>query len=283
MKQFEGIVTGLIGSPIAHSKSPLIHHTWLKSHGLPGVYAPFEVDGSSLDAALDVLGSIGVKGLNVTAPLKTAAAERSASLSARAKRVGAVNTLTWTSAGWDGDLTDGEGFLASLAEAAAWRPDGAHAVIFGSGGAAAAVVDAALEGEAGKVVICNRTTSKAASLAERFGSRVEVGSWPPAPGDLFGASLLVNATSTGLDGEDSLRSLWASLSVDASALATDLTYHPLQTTFLEAMARRGLRTVDGLGMLLHQARPAFRRWHGVDPQVTDALRNAVLQTDGQLP
>ncbi len=275
-------ITGVVGDPAAHSKSPLIHNFWHRAYGIRGVYAPFEIRRDDLGAFFAAASGMGVCGFNVTTPHKEAVTPYLAALSSRAARIGAVNTVTWTERGWVGDSTDGWGFAQNLEEAAGWRASGAAVVILGAGGAAAGVVDE-LVARGATVTLCNRTAARAERIATRYAGAVSVGPWPLQPSLLEGASLLVNATSVGMLGADAAEPPWAGLSDATGVLATDLIYAPLDTAFLQAMRARGAKTIDGLGMLLHQARPGFQAWRGVLPAVTPELRALAETAEGYLP
>lgn len=278
-------ITGVLGWPAAHSRSPVIHHYWLKAYGLNGVYAPFEISPAEVGGFFKMLHVLGVRGLNVTTPHKQAAYAAADTLSERARRVEAVNTLTVGAAGEvHGDITDGWGFLQNIETESAWRAKGGRALIFGAGGAAGAIVDQLVEAGA-QVVISNRTREKAAAIAARYTHSVEVAAWPPDPALAHDCGLLINGTTLGMLGHtpDPSDLPWARITRAEHVVATDLIYAPLETAFLADLRGKGAAIVDGLGMLLHQARPGFERWHGVDPKVTEELRAAALRTTGYLP
>lgn len=285
-RRADGALTGVIGDPARHSKSPLIHNHWLQAGGLTGLYAPFEVNEASADAFLRLAPELGVKGLNVTTPHKQRAWAFCQTVTARAARVEAVNTIIFDQNGAAyGDSTDGWGFVASL-EAAGWTPSGASVLMLGAGGAAGAIVDALLDAGIEHIVICNRTRSRAEAVAARSPRRAAAADWSEAARKAESAGLIVNATTLGM-GEAADGRVWPDLfgqvRLQPEAVATDLIYAPLDTPFLRAARLAGARTVDGLGMLLHQARPGFAAWHGVWPEVTDALRAAALDQTGYLP
>lgn len=278
-------ITGVLGWPAAHSRSPVIHHYWLKAYDLCGVYAPFEIAPTEVGRFFEIAQALGVRGLNVTTPHKQAAYAAADTLTERARRVEAVNTLTVGEAGeLHGDITDGWGFLQNIETESAWRAKGGRALIFGAGGAAGAIVDQLVEAGA-QVVISNRTREKAAAIAARYPRSVEVATWPPDPALARECGLLINGTTLGMlgDAPDPSDLPWAGLTQAEHAVATDLIYAPLETAFLADLRAKGAAVVDGLGMLLHQARPGFQAWHGVDPTVTKELRAAALRTTGFLP
>jgi shikimate dehydrogenase len=268
---------GVCGWPIAHSRSPLIHRYWLESLGVDGAYERFAVPPGAFP---DFAASIGVDrlvGANVTLPHKEAAFAACDELAVDARGAGAVNTL-WREAGaLCGDNTDVAGFLANLdAEAPEWRRQGGAAIVLGAGGAARAVVYALLSQGCDRVAIVNRTLARAEALAARFGAAAEAVAWDELPRRLADADLLVNATSLGMAGQ-------AAVEIDlrpmkSAAVVADIVYVPLQTPLIATARRRDLRAVEGLGMLLYQAAPAFARWFGTRPAVTPELR-ALVEAD----
>ncbi len=276
-------LTGVLGYPAAHSKSPMIHNTWLKRAGLNGLYAPIEVSPGHFEAWLRIARDVGFVGFNVTIPHKTAAYRAAEVLTETARRCGSVNTLWWDGAGrLNGDSTDGFGFIENLRRGA---PDftfaGARVALLGAGGASQAVAMALVDAGVGEIAVFNRTKEKATALAAASPETIVARTWPPTAADLAAADLLVNGTSLGMTGQPPLELDWPALRV--GVVATDLVYTPLETPFLNAAAAAGARVVDGLGMLLHQAQPGFERWYGQTPEVDGALRRAVLDSVGYLP
>jgi shikimate dehydrogenase len=269
-------LAGVIGAPIAHSKSPALHGHWLKQHGIAGYYVPLHVERADLKTVLRQLPKMGFVGVNITLPHKEAVLEHAQVVTDRAALIGAANTLIFRADGKiHADNTDGYGFIANLTQnAPGWRADTGPIAVLGAGGAARAVVASLLEAGANDIRIANRTKPRAEALRADFGPRVSVCDWPRAPEMLDGAALVVNTTSLGMVGKEPLKLSLESL--PSEAVVTDLVYAPLRTAFLDAAAARGCRTVDGLGMLLHQAVPAFERWFGVRPTVDDSTREAVL-------
>lgn len=269
-------LAGVVGWPIAHSRSPRLHGLWLRRYGVDGHYVPLAVDPWDLEAAFAALPKLGFRGVNVTIPHKETALRIADSVSDSAALAGAANTITF---GPDGavaaDNTDGYGFLASLRHGApGWSAAEGPALVLGAGGASRAVIAALLADGAPSVRLANRTKTRAEALRERFGARVEVVGWRDASAAAEGAATVVNTTSLGMAGQPELP-----LRLDAAppgALVTDIVYAPLATPLLRQAAALGLRTVDGLGMLLHQAVPGFERWFGLRPEVDDDLRAAVL-------
>lgn len=270
------LLAGVCGFPIGHSKSPVLFAHWLREHGIPGHYVPLRIAPDAFETVLRALPSAGFRGVNVTVPHKQAALALADSASAAARTIGAANTLVFHQEGAiEADNTDAYGFLANLrAGAPGWLPASGPAVMLGAGGAARAAAHVLLEAGVPALRIANRTRDRAEELAAHFGARVEVVDWSAREAAIDGAATIVNATSLGMLGKPPL-----DLRLDAApsaALVTDMIYNPLVTPLLAAARARGMPTVDGLGMLLHQARPGFRAWFGQDPQVTEALRAACL-------
>ena len=265
----------VVGHPISHSRSPLIHGYWLRQHGLSGSYERIDVPPAEFPAFIGSLAARGLVGGNVTIPHKQAALALADRATDRARLLGAANTL-WRADGLlHADNTDVQGFVDSLdASAPGWADAGGHAVVVGAGGAARGVIAGLLDRIPGRIVVVNRTPARAAELATVFGPRVTTHAWADVTSVLEGAGLLVNTTSLGMQGQPVLTIDLAPL--PASALVADIVYVPLETPLLAAARRRGLQTVDGLGMLLHQAVPGFARWFGVTPTVTPELRALIV-------
>ena len=264
----------VVGHPIAHSRSPLIHGHWLETLGLQGSYERIDVAPEAFAAFLDGLPRSGFAGGNVTIPHKEAALAAAARHDAAAGLIGAANTL-WLE---DGVLcagnTDAHGFAASLdAEAPRWR-QGRTALVLGAGGAARAILFALQQAGFADIRLVNRTVARAQALASRFGGGVTAHGWEAADELAADAGLVVNTTSLGMGGEGG-PPLDVTRLPDA-AIVADIVYVPLETPLLAAARRRGLQGVDGLGMLLHQAAPGFERWFGVRPEVTPALRARIV-------
>lgn len=271
---------GVMGWPIAHSRSPALHGWWVEQYGIDGAYVPMAVKPPDLGTALRALPLLGFAGCNLTIPHKEPAIALVDRVDAVAGRIGAVNTIVVAADGsLEGRNTDGYGFLANLRDGEpGWSARRGPAVLIGAGGAARAILVALLDDGAPEIRIVNRTAGRAAALAAEFGPRIVPIAWAERAAALAGAALLVNTTSQGMDGETAL-----DLPLDAlprDALVNDAVYVPLETPLLQAARRRGNKVVDGLGMLLHQARPGFAAWFGVEPAVTPALRAAVLATMG---
>jgi shikimate dehydrogenase len=268
----------VIGWPVAHSRSPVIHRYWLKQYGIDGAYEKEAVRPEDLERFLKQLWTKGYVGANVTLPHKEAALRAARSAGEAAITIGAANTL-WLDP--DGRLhacnTDAYGFMTNLdAEAPQWNEGLGAVMVLGAGGAARAVVYGLIKAGVPRILLANRTRARAESLAAAFGPKVEVVDWEARNAALASCGLLVNTTSLGMAGQ-------APLDIDLSAMpsnavVTDIVYVPLETPLLAAARARGLATVDGLGMLLHQAVPGFEHWFGVRPEVTPALRAHVAAT-----
>jgi shikimate dehydrogenase len=264
-------LAGVMGWPVAHSRSPLIHNYWLQQHGLTGSYVQLAVQPGQLATALPGLAALGFQGCNVTIPHKVEALQLVNDVDANARRVGAVNTIVVQA---DGSLkgmnTDGFGYIQSLLDAQPhWRADTGPVVVLGAGGAARAVVLALADQGAKEIRLINRTLDKAEAMAAEFGAPVKSVPWEQRHAALDGAALLVNTTSQGMHGQAPLELDLSALS--AHALVSDIIYVPLETPLLQAAKARGNPTVGGLGMLLNQARPAFEAWFGVLPSITPEL------------
>ena len=270
-------LAGVIGSPIAHSKSPQLHRHWLKTYGIPGHYIPMDVSPENLETVLRTLPKMGFVGVNLTLPHKEKVMEIADLVTDRATLIGAANTLIFRKDGnIHADNTDGYGFIENLkAGAPDWNPRSGPAAILGAGGAARAVIASLLDAGVPEILLSNRTRIRAEQLQHDFGSRVQVYDWVQAGNMIDDASLLVNTTSLGMIGKGELRVPLDGLS--PRTVVTDLVYAPLKTKMLETAENYGCVTVDGLGMLLHQAVPAFERWFGRRPDVDRATRAAALR------
>ncbi len=269
-------LAGVIGHPVAHSRSPKLHGHWLKTYGLAGHYIPMDVAPADLETVLHTLPKVGFVGANVTVPHKEAALRLADHVSDRASVIGAANTLVFREDGSiHADNTDGYGFMANLrAGAPDWNPTDGPAVVFGAGGAARAVLQALAEAGVPEILLTNRTRTRADHLKEEFGQRITVVDWVQAGNVIANAELVVNTTSLGMQGQPELRVPLDGL--QPGAVVTDLVYAPLQTRLLQQAEEAGCTTVDGLGMLLHQAVPGFERWFGVRPEVDPETRAAAL-------
>jgi len=263
----------VIGWPIKHSRSPLIHGYWIKKYGLNADYRAEAVAPEAFADFIRNLSSRGYVGANITIPHKEAALELSEP-DDRARAVGASNTLWFDTGRLRSTNTDVEGFTANLdAAVAGWALRGGEAVVLGAGGSARAVVYGLIERGIGKINIVNRTPDRAQALRERFGPVVHPANWTALPHLLTRASLLVNTTSLGMTGQPPLEIDLGSL--PRQAVVTDLVYAPLETPLLVAARSRGHAVADGLGMLLHQAVRGFQLWFGIRPEVTPELRTLI--------
>ena len=271
-------LAGIMGWPVAHSRSPLLHGYWIKQLGLSGAYVYLPVKPERLADALKGLAALGFAGCNVTIPHKEAAMRLVDHVDPLAQQIGAINTVL---AGEDGTLfgfnTDVFGFAESLKEAKSdWRANAGPVAVIGAGGGARAVLASLAERGAKEIRVANRTPARAMALAADFGAPVRAVPWEQRHEALDGVSLLVNTTSLGMSGQPPL-----DLSLDGlprSALVCDIVYIPLETPLLSAARKRGNAVVNGLGMLIHQARPAFKAWFGVMPDATPELRRLAEAT-----
>lgn len=270
-------LAGVIGSPIAHSKSPALHTHWLKSLGIAGHYVPLDVAQDDLENVVRTLPKMGFVGANVTVPYKEQVMSMADLVTDRAALIGSANTLIFRKDGKiHADNTDGYGFIQNLRQKAPdWNPKAGPAAVLGAGGAARAVIAALLDAGVPEILLSNRTKPRAEQLRADFGQRLTVVDWVQAGNMLEEATTVVNTTSLGMVGKPALRVPLDGL--QKGALVTDLVYAPLVTDFLNSANQAGCITVDGLGMLLHQAVPAFERWFGVRPEVTNETRTAVLR------
>lgn len=262
------------GHPIAHSRSPKIHGYWLRQHGIAGSYEAVDVAPPDFASFLRSLASHGFRGGNITIPHKEAAFALADCRDEAAEAIGAANTLWLEDGKLHASNTDAYGFAANLdARAPEWRRVRA-AVVLGAGGSSRAVVHALKSRGIADICIVNRTLARAVELAHHFGDGVSAHETAALPELLPGAGLVVNTTSLGMKGAGDLPADPAFMA--SGAIVTDIVYVPLETPFLAAARRHGLKTVDGLGMLLHQAVPGFERWFGVRPEVTPELRAMIV-------
>lgn len=269
-------LAGVIGHPVAHSRSPALHGYWLRRYGLKGHYVPIDIAPLDLPDLIRTLPRLGFVGLNVTIPHKEAILQIADIVTDRAALIGAANTLIYRKDGRiHADNTDGAGFLANLRQSAPdWQPARGAAAVLGAGGAARAVLSALLEAGVPEIWLTNRTRPKADALRQAFGSRIVVFDWSQAGNIVEEAATVVNTTALGMTGQPELRVPLDGL--HPGQLVTDLVYSPLETRLLSTARMAGCMVVDGLGMLLHQAVPGFERWFGHRPEVDQALRDAVL-------
>ncbi len=266
----------VIGSNVAHTRSPVLHRHWLRRHGLAGDYIPLKVVEGDLAQVVRALPRMGFVGANITIPHKVAVMDYADQLSDRAILIGAANMLTFRSDGSIyADNTDVYGFLANLRQGApSWDPAAGPAAVLGAGGAARAIISGLIEAGVQEIRLANRTRNNAEALKSAFGSKVQVYDWVQAGNMIDDTSLVVNTTSLGMTGAAEFR-----VPLDAlrpGMIVTDLVYQPLRTRLLLEAQAAGCTTVDGLGMLLHQAVPAFERWFGERPTVDEETRAKVL-------
>ena len=271
-------LAGVMGDPVLHSRSPMIHTAWLRQYGLAGAYVPLHIRAAGLGAALRALPALNFAGCNLTIPHKETALALVDHVDPMARRIGAVNCVVVRADGsLEGRNTDAFGFIRSVVEV---RPDfafaAAPAIVLGAGGAARAIIAGLAERGAREIRLLNRTYSRAQALAAEFGTPVAAHKWEERGSALAGAGLLVNTTSQGMAGQPPLDLVLERLPV--AALVVDIVYVPIETPLLAAARARGNGCVDGLGMLLHQARPAFEAWFAVMPEVTPELRATVQAT-----
>ncbi|MBL8645244.1 MAG: shikimate dehydrogenase [Rhodospirillaceae bacterium] len=269
-------VAGIMGWPVGHSKSPVLHGFWLSEYGIDGAYVPMAVAPENLKTALKALSSFGFRGVNLTVPHKEAALTIVDEVTPEGRAVGAINTVFVLPDGrLQGTNTDAYGFIENLRQGSVgFEAKRGPAVVLGAGGAARAVCAALIQAGTPEIRLLNRTLARAETLARDFGKTVTPMAWADAAKAMSDAALLVNSTSLGMTGQPVL-----DVSLDtlpASAVVTDLVYAPLETPLLAAAKKRGNKTVDGLGMLLYQAQKGFEGWFGVTPAVTPALRKHLL-------
>jgi len=269
------IVAGVAGWPVKHSRSPRIHNYWLKKYGIDGVYVPFAMPPETARDAIRMLPALGIRGMNVTVPNKETAYDAMDEVDRWAQRLKAVNTIIVRDGILHGSNTDAFGFLESLREARPdWQADAGPVVILGAGGAARAIIAGLQDAGAPEIRIANRTPERSAAICDEFGPPVLSIPWDHRADALGDAALLVNTTSLGMEGQQALDIDLAKL--PTASVVYDIVYVPLETPLLAAARARGNPAIDGLGMLLHQARPGFREWFGTDPVVDQALRDHVL-------
>ncbi|MCP5038299.1 MAG: shikimate dehydrogenase [Rhodobacteraceae bacterium] len=269
-------LAAVIGNPVEHSKSPALHSHWLKTHGLLGYFVPMRIERDNLKVVLKNMHKMGFVGASVTAPHKKAVLEIADLVTDRAALMGAANHLIFRENGKiHADNTDGYGFIENLRQGApGWNPVAGPAAVLGAGGGARAVITSLIEVGVREIRLANRTRTRAEELRAEFGSKITVCDWVQAGNMLEGAATVVNSTALGMLGKPEMRIPLDGLT--QGAVVTDLVYAPVITPFLQTAADMGCITVDGLGMLLHQAVPGFERWFGIRPTVDDAARRAIL-------
>jgi shikimate dehydrogenase len=263
-------LAGITGWPVAHSLSPALHGYWIAEHKLDAAYVPFPTKPEDFPAVFAGLAKAGLRGFNVTLPHKEVAFALADSHDAAALATGAVNTIVFDGGKALGRNTDVHGFAQLLRESGITTLQGQTAVVLGAGGASRAVLAALVSLGAAEIKLVNRTRDRAEALASRFGPQVHAADWSGLGGALSKAGVLVNTTSLGMKGQPPLGIDLAAL--PAHSAVVDIVYRPLETPLLARAKARGLKAIDGLGMLLHQAQPGFAAWFGVEPKVTPQLR-----------
>ncbi|MGE0630438.1 MAG: shikimate dehydrogenase [Hyphomicrobiaceae bacterium] len=272
------LLAGVMGWPVMHSRSPMLHNYWFEKHNLAGRYVPLAIEPGKLGPALRALAPLGFSGVNLTIPHKEAALAIVDEIAPSARRMGAISCVTVRP---DGSLVgtnnDGYGYIQGLLEAVPdWKAGDGPIVVIGAGGGARAVVMSLVERGAREIRLINRTPARAQALETEFGGPVKAMPWEQRNQLLEGAALLANTTSQGMIGQTPLDIVLDAL--PPSAVVSDIVYIPGETPLLAAARTRGNRTVNGLGMLLHQARPAWEAWFGISPEVTPELRKMVEAT-----
>jgi shikimate dehydrogenase len=271
-------LAGVMGMPVFQSRSPILHNHWIKKYNIRGAYGHFPVQIENVETAIRGLSALGLAGCNITQPHKLMAMKLMDQLSPMAQRMGAINCIVVQA---DGSLhgynNDGYGYIQSIKEAnPAWRADAGPITVIGSGGAARAVVISLMDEGAQEIRLINRTQAKADELASVGPAVIKTFDWSERHDALASVAMLVNTTNQGMYGQPPL-----DLNLDAlpaTAMVSDLIYIPLETPLLAAARARGHITTNGLGMLLHQAVPAFEAWFGVKPVITEELRKEILAT-----
>jgi len=270
-------VAAVIGHPVNHSRSPRMHNFWLAHFGLEGYYIPLDIDPKKFERSIRNLPELGLVGANITIPYKEKVLKIADKISDRAALVGAANTLTFLpNGGIYADNTDGYGFLQNIkSKYKDWSAREGISVVFGAGGASRAILAALIEDGASDIILANRTRSRADQLRSDFGAKIKVVEWMKIQNYLSEASTIINTTSLGMVGKTDLPIPLSALK--KNTLVTDIVYTPIETHLLATAAKMGCRTVDGLGMLIHQAIPGFERWFGIKPGDSQALRELLIK------
>jgi len=270
------LLAGVIGDPILHSKSPILHRFWLNQNNINGHYIPLKVSKIDLELVLKTLPKMGFSGINVTVPHKESVLEIANEITQSASQIGSANTLTFLPCGgFKADNTDGYGFLKNLEEnESTWDPSSAKVLIIGAGGASRAVISALLNSGVSKIVITNRTHERANELKEYFDRKIDVIKWNEKEQFLGEINTLVNTTTLGMLGCENLDLPLSS--INKGTIVLDLVYNPIKTTLLQNAEKQGCKIIDGLGMLLHQATPGFKEWFGIEPKITNEIRKRIL-------
>ncbi|HYQ93509.1 MAG TPA: shikimate dehydrogenase [Burkholderiales bacterium] len=272
------LLAGVMGWPVMHSRSPMLHNYWFKQHGLAGTYVPLAIRPEALAAALRALHPLGFAGCNLTIPHKQEAMKIVNEVDTLARSIGAISCVVVRPDGsLAGTNNDCYGFIHAVRqEQSGWRADAGPIVVIGAGGGSRAVCYGLAHEGAREIRLVNRTFERARAIAEEFGGPIKALPWTARNDALAGAAMVVNTTSQGMVGNPALDVKLDQL--PKSALAADIIYIPLETPFLAAARKRGNRTVNGLGMLLNQGRPAWKAWFGIEPEVTAELRAMVERT-----
>ena len=270
------LLAGVIGDPILHSKSPILHRFWLNQNNINGHYIPLKVSKTNLELVLKTLPKMGFSGVNVTVPHKESVLKIAIEITKSASQIGSANTLTFLPCGgFKADNTDGYGFLKNLEETeTTWDPSNAKVLILGAGGASRAVISALLNSGVSKIVITNRTLERANELKEYFYRKIDVIKWNEKEQFLGEINTLVNTTTLGMLGCENLDLPLPC--INKGTIVLDLVYNPIKTTLLQNAEKQGCKIIDGLGMLLHQATPGFKEWFGVEPKITNEIRKRIL-------
>jgi len=272
------LLAGVMGWPVMHSRSPMMHNYWFKKHGLAGTYVPLAIRPEHLSAALRGLHPLGFAGVNVTIPHKQEAMKMVHEVDTLAKSIGAISCVVVRSDGsLAGTNNDCYGFIHAVRqEQPGWQADAGPVVVIGAGGGSRAVCYGLAQEGAREIRVVNRTLARAKGIAQEFGGPIKALPWERRHEVLEGAAMVVNTTSCGMVGQPAL-----DIELDKlprSALVADIIYIPLETPFLAAARKRGNSTINGLGMLLNQGRPAWKAWFGIEPEVTAELRAIVEKT-----
>ena len=270
-------LAAVLGNPISHSKSPRMHNYWLKQNKLNGYYIPIKVELENFEETIRALVSMGFSGVNVTIPHKLSALKIADESSSTAQYIGAANTLTFTQENKIyADNTDAYGFINNIkCKYPDWNPKKGTSVVLGAGGASRAVIAALLSEGSKKIIVLNRTIEKAEALKKDYDNKITVESWKNINEVAASSSNIINTTSLGMNNE-SLISINPN-AIPETAFVSDLVYTPLETNLLKMAKNRGSRTVDGLGMLIHQGVPGFEAWFGQKPLVTEELRKILIK------
>ena len=270
-------LAGVIGNPIAHSKSPKLHNYWLSKYKINGFYIPFSVTNDKLETSIKSLIELGFSGVNITIPHKTSVLSFADSITDRAALIGAANTLYFSKSGKiHADNTDGYGFIQNIVDEI---PDydfyDKTALIYGAGGSARAIASALLSNGVKEVGITNRTRSKAQIISENLGAKVSVVDWRAAPDTITKVDIIINATSMGMVGQPDFSQPISR--AKKTALVVDIVYNPLITGLMKEAKKLKLKTVGGIGMLINQAVPGFEHWFQKKPQVDEEIRRFIIE------